>query len=188
METIQMPQLLIIAGTGRNTGKTTLACNIIRMANPLKSIIAIKITPHFHKNSISGKVLTNNANLYIAEETDSFTGKDSSLMLKAGATQSFFVMTTDDYLKEALPEILELIPSDTLIICESGGLRHHIIPGLFFIMKNSETAKLKPGAEKLLPLADRLITFDGEKRDFDLNSIEIIDNKWTLKQLYDDSF
>jgi hypothetical protein len=31
-------------------------------------------------------------------------------------------------------------------------------------------------------LADRVITFDGEKIDFDLNSIEINDNRWKIKQ------
>ena len=177
-----MPRLLIIAGTGRNTGKTTLACTIIRRFSPLKSVIGIKITPHFHKNSESGKVLIDMENLYVAEETDSSTGKDSSLMLKAGAIKSYFVMATDEHLREAFGEILKLIQSDSILVCESGGLRHHVIPGLFLMMKNSGTGSLKPGAEKLMRKADRGITFDGEKIDFDISTIELNDTRWTLKQ------
>lgn len=182
MEAFKLPQLLIIAGMGRNTGKTTLACTIIHKFSPLTSVVALKITPHFHKNIESGTVLTDNANLYIAEETSSATGKDSSLMLEAGAMKSYFVMATDQYLGEAFLEILKVIPSGALIICESGGMRHHVIPGLFLMMKNTRPGSLKPGAEKLMLLSDRVITFDGKKIDFDINTIEITDNQWTLKQ------
>jgi len=181
MEALKLPQLLIIAGTGRNTGKTTLACKIIRKFSPLKSVIAIKITPHFHENIQSRSVLTDNDHAYIAREIDASTGKDSSLMLKAGATESYFVMTKDEYLGEAFGEILKLIPPDSVLVCESGGLRHRVVPGLLFMMRNSKPGDLKPGSERLMQLADRIISFDGKEFDFDTNSIEITDNRWTLK-------
>lgn len=182
METIVLPHLLLIAGTGRNTGKTTLACNIIRKFSPHKSIIALKITPHFHGNIQSGKVLIDNTNLYIAEETDSTTGKDSSLMLAAGAQQSFFVMATDEHLGSAILEICKMAPSKVLLVCESGGLRDWVVPGVFLMMNSTISGIIKSSAEKLKLLADRLITFDGEKIDFDIDTIEITDNRWTLKQ------
>ena len=182
MELIVIPQLLLIAGTGRNTGKTTFACQILRKFSPVKSIYSIKITPHFHKNIQSGRLILQTSNLYIAEETDSSTTKDSSLMLESGAQKSFFVMATDQNLMEAFQKIVQLIPSDSFIICESGGLRHHVVPGLFFMMNKTDREIMKPDAEKLMLLADRVITFDGEKNDFELNSIEINDNGWTIKQ------
>ena len=182
MRTLKLPQLLLIAGTGRDSGKTTLVCHIIRKFSPLQPLIAIKITPHFHKNSESGKVLIDTENLYIAEETDSTTGKDSSSMLKAGASHSYFIMVKDENLEEAFLCIRELIPINSLIICESGGLRFHVEPGLFFIMNKKGTDAFKPSAEKLIPLANRMITFDGEKIDFNPDTIEIMDNQWTLKQ------
>lgn len=176
-----MPSLMIIAGTGRNSGKTTLACQIIRKFSSGQSIVAIKITPHFHENPGNGSVIVNNPNLYIAEERDATTGKDSSLMLEAGAVQSYFVMTTDEHLEEALNEILTRISPDTMVVCESGGLRHLIRPGLFFMMQNPENTGLKPDTAKLLSLADQVVTFDGSKFDFDINSIQISDNQWRLK-------
>lgn len=182
MEPNFIPQLLLIAGTGRNTGKTTFACNILRKFSLTHSIVSLKITPHFHKNVQSGKVIICRDNLYIAEETDPTTGKDSSLMLQAGASQSYFVMAKDEHLDTAFHEIEKIIPSGSLLVCESGGLRNHEIPGKFFMMKRSGNEPIKPDSEKLKLLADRVIIFDGEKMDFDLNTLEIIDNQWKLKQ------
>ena len=183
MEKIQMPQLLLIAGTGRNTGKTTLACKIIQKFSPVKTIIALKITPHFHKNIQSGEIIINENDLYIAQETDSTTGKDSSLMLKAGAQQSYFAMATDEHLGEVIQNIFKMIPSDALLVCESGGLRDWVAPGVFLMMNRKDTKILKPGTERLKKLADRLITFDGEKIDFEPDTIEITDYQWKLKRV-----
>jgi len=183
MEKILMPQLLLIAGTGRNTGKTTLVCKIIQKFSPVKSIIALKITPHFHRNIQSGKILFNETKLYIAEETDSTTGKDSSLMLKAGAQRSYFAMATDEYLGEVIQNIIRLIPSDALLVCESGGLRDWVVPGVFLMMRRNDTKILKPGTERLKILADCLITFDGVKIDFEPDTIEITDSQWKLKRI-----
>ena len=41
---------LLIAGTGTKSGKTSMACRIIRQFPELK-ITAIKITPHFHETT-----------------------------------------------------------------------------------------------------------------------------------------
>lgn len=181
MEEQTLPKLLIIAGTGRNSGKTTLACQIIGKFSARQSIVAIKITPHFHENPGNGEVIVNKPNIYIAVESDPSTGKDSSLMLEAGAVQSWFVMTTDEFLEEAFSEILTRIAPDTLVVCESGGLRHLIRPGLFFMMRHPENSAIKPDSAKLLSLADRIVNFDGSKFDFDIHSIEIADNQWKLK-------
>src|SRR5450759_1869588 len=99
-------------------------------------------------------------------------------MLEAGAVQSYFVMTTDEYLEEAFSEILTRIAPDTMVVCESGGLRHLIQPGLFFMMRHPENIGLKLDEAKLLSLADQVVTFDEPKFDFDINSIEIADNQW----------
>lgn len=176
-----MPSLLIIAGTGRNSGKTTLACQIIRKFSPYQSIVAIKITPHFHENPGNGRVIVNKTNIFIAEEMDATTGKDSSRLLEAGAVQSYYVMTTDEYLEEAFNEILTRIPANSMVVCESGGLRHLIRPGLFFMMLHPGNTGLKSETEKRLSLADRIVTFDDPKFDFDVNSIEIADNQWKFK-------
>jgi hypothetical protein len=187
MKHFAIPYMLLIAGTGRNTGKTTLACDILRKFSPAHSIVSLKITPHFHKNIQSGKVIVSRDELYIAEETDAAKSKDSSLMLHAGAKQSYFAMANDHNLSDVWQTISRLIPPGSLVICESGGLRSIAEPGLFFMMRSPGAEPMKPNAEKLIFLADKVITFDGKKTDFDLNSIEITGNRWKLKQRSDDT-
>ena len=91
MGILKLPQLLLIAGNGRDSGKTTLACLIIQKFSTDHQIIALKISPHKHRIAAGGKVICDTENLYIAEETNPGTGKDSSRMLQAGAGRSFFI-------------------------------------------------------------------------------------------------
>jgi hypothetical protein len=181
METMTLPQMLLIAGTGRNSGKTTLACRIISKFSKTLPLVAVKVTPHFHKIIPGGKVIINERHLYIGEETNPSSGKDSSRMLAAGAHQSFFVMTTDEYLGKAISRIITLIAEKSLLVCESGGLRHWVIPGLFLMMNRPGQEEQKSCSTTLKSLADRLIAFDGREMDFDLQSIKIINNRWSIR-------
>jgi len=129
--------LLLIAGTGNKSGKTTLACRAIEQFRDT-GIIAIKITPHFHETTPGLILLKERLGYSIYEETDPETNKDTSRMLKAGAARVFFVKVTDNNLGAAFSEILEFIPSGTPVVCESPALRYFAEPGLFVIMKSDE--------------------------------------------------
>lgn len=175
-----MPELLLIAGTGRNSGKTTMACSVIQNISKLQSIVAIKITPHFHVKLTLGKIFVERNDLVIMEETQRDTDKDSSRMLQAGANPVYFVMAKDEQLKVAFEIISDLIPKSQPIVCESGGLIHYIEPGLFLMMNRSETIEFKPGTPDLKALADRWITFDGNHPDFDPDTITYSANGWKI--------
>ncbi len=177
---IRIPELLIVAGTGRNSGKTTLVCDIIRRISVLQQIVAIKVTPHFHENYITGKVITDKGGLFIMEENLASSDKDSSRMLAAGAWKVYFVMAMDDKVKEAFLTILSLFPEKTPVICESESLRHYLEPGLFLMMNRSDRSVIKPGATVLQQLADRWITFDTENLDFDPETVKYIANEWKI--------
>ncbi len=176
----KMPEMLLIAGNGRNSGKTTLACRIITMISASIPVVAIKITPHFHENFGAGKTLFNREDLVITEESDPESGKDSALMLKAGAVKSYFVMAKDEQLNEALQVILKHVPEKVPVVCESGGLRHIVEPGLFIMMQRKDNNVLKPGVESLKKSANKVITFDGNNIDFDFNTISYSENKWKI--------
>jgi Ni2+-binding GTPase involved in maturation of urease and hydrogenase len=180
MESLVLPNLLLIAGTGRNSGKTTLACSIIKKFGSHHSIIAVKISPHFHKDKQDGLPIWVRENLYIIEETDASKSKDSSLMLAAGAQRSFFVMADDGQLPEAMQKILAIINPADLIICESGGLRNFITPGLFFLLNRKDNSTPKPESVKFKSICNSWITFDGVHFDFSVESIAIQNNKWIL--------
>ncbi len=132
-----VPNLLIIAGTGNKSGKTTLACKLIEQFRNL-NVISLKITPHFHETTPGLKLLVENPGYAIYEETNRELSKDTSRMLRAGASRVFFAKVTDNSVLKAFRQILNLIPSDSPVICESPSLRYFIDPGLFVIMISSE--------------------------------------------------
>jgi len=180
METQILPNILLIAGTGRDSGKTTFACNIIRKFYRDLPIVAVKISAHFHEDIHVGNLIYSDEHLFVGEETDTSKEKDSSRMLAAGARKSFFIMAFDEQVLEAIQIVQSIIPPKNFIICESGGLRNYITPGLFFMLNRSDNPTPKPECVPYKNLCDRWITFDGHDFDFTVDNIEIRDNKWNL--------
>jgi hypothetical protein len=178
MDILKLPQLLLIAGNGRDSGKTTLACLIIQKFSRDHQITALKISPHMHRIATGGKVICDSENLYIAEETNAGTGKDSSRMLQAGASRSFFICASGDQLSSGISKILETADDHTLFVCESGGLRQFVVPGLFFIVSRPGSSEIKPGTQNLLQFENIWLTFDGHHFNLNLDEIVIHQNNW----------
>lgn len=181
MGILKLPQLLLIAGNGRDSGKTTLACLIIQKFSPKYNLIAVKISPHKHRITAGGKVLCDWENLYIAEETEGAKGKDSSRMLEAGAKRSFFICASGEQLPVALNCILETVDNHALFVCESGGLRQFAEPGLFLIVDRSGSSAIKSGTQNLLQYENIWVTFSGHH--FNLNLDEIVIHQYSWKKL-----
>lgn len=137
-----IPNLLLIAGKGTKSGKTTMACRIIEHIRH-HDLIAIKITPHFHETTPGLVLISEKEGYSIYKETNTDTTKDTSRMLRAGASQVYYAKVTDNSLSEAFTEIMEYIPGTPPIICESPALRHYVEPGLFIIMSSYVVNKQK---------------------------------------------
>jgi hypothetical protein len=153
------PNLLLIAGTGNKSGKTTFACRVIEQFRDY-GIVAIKITPHFHETTPGLEVLTEKQGYSVFEETDGGTTKDTSRMLRTGADKVYFAKVDDDNLLKAFLEIMKLVPEGTPVVCESPGLRYFIEPGQFVIMTSGEAYNNKD-ISKLLKLSHVNISFAG---------------------------
>jgi hypothetical protein len=139
---VTIKNLLLIAGTGTKSGKTSMACRLIRQFPELK-IIAIKITPHFHETTSGLLTISEKRGYTIYEETDSKTFKDTSRMLDSGAYKVYFAKVWDDQLFEVFSEIMKFIPQATPAICESPALRNFVEPGVFIIMTSEDINKKK---------------------------------------------
>jgi hypothetical protein len=139
---IKIQNLLLVAGTGTKSGKTTVACRIISQLKEL-GITAVKITPHFHETTPGLVVIYEEQGFAIFEETDMNSSKDTSRMLKAGARKVFFAKVLDDRLSEVFQKVISLIPPGAPVICESPALRNYVEPGVFIIMSSDTTNKLK---------------------------------------------
>ena len=167
--------LLLIAGTGNKSGKTTLACRIIGQFRE-HGIIGIKITPHFHETTPGLELLNERPDSTIYEEKNPELQKDTSLMLKAGASKVFFAKVRDADLLNVFREILKYIPNGMPIVCESPALRYFIDPGLFIIIKSEHSNNIN--INELLNLPHVMLQLEDIIRVKTL-PIEFDDGKWT---------
>lgn len=170
-----MPNLLLIAGNGRNVGKTVLACKIIQHFSQKEEVIGLKISPHFHAYNHSDVIFKNDKFVIIEEKQ--INKKDSSLMLQAGAKKVYYVMVEQEYLGEAF-EYLKSHLLDKTIICESGGLHEFVNPGMFLFVKRTGEAFVKT---HLIEYAPIIVNNDGENFDFNTQNIGLQNCKFYLK-------
>jgi hypothetical protein len=139
---VTIKNLLLLAGTGTKSGKTSMACKLISNF-PLLKITAIKITPHFHETTAGLLTISEKNGYTIYEETERNNFKDTSRMLAAGAHKVYFAKVWDDKLSEAFNEIMKFVPDGTPVICESPALRNFVEPGVFIIMTSATIDKQK---------------------------------------------
>jgi hypothetical protein len=171
---VKIPNLLLIAGTGNKSGKTTLACRVIEQFRN-EGVAGIKITPHFHETTPGLVLLSEARGFSIYEETNADSTKDTSRMLKAGARRVFFAKVTDNDLFSAFKAIMGYIPENAPIVCESPALRYHVEPGIFVIMSSDNSHNKKNinqllelhhvmfQLEDLLKMEEILVRFEGGK-------------------------
>jgi hypothetical protein len=137
-----IPNLLLIAGSGTKSGKTSMACRIIGQFPDLK-ITAVKITPHFHETTSGLVPVLERTGYSFYRETNRGTSKDTSRMLQSGAGEVYFAKVWDDQLLDVFNEIMKYIPPESPVICESPALRNFIEPGIFIIMTSDSINKSK---------------------------------------------
>jgi hypothetical protein len=174
-----IPNLLLIAGTGTKSGKTSMACRIIEQLRDL-GITAIKITPHFHETTpgLIARSVKDGYSIY--EEKDSESSKDTSRMLKSGAAKVFFAKALDNQLLNVFNEIMNEVPAGTPVICESPALRNFVEPAVFIIM-TSDTINKHKDINHLKELPHVMIKLE-ELNRIDLLPIDFIDEKWFYKE------
>ena len=153
--------IILIAGSGRNVGKTTLGCKILGAAKK-QEIVTVKITPHFHE-ATSGLIEIDKGNGWtVSEETNISTKKDSSIFLKNGAKKSYFIQAKEDKLGDAFNAIKKLLPTDKLVIIESAALHKIIEPALFiFVLPDGKS--IDEENESTLEKADLIVVSNGKQ-------------------------
>ncbi len=174
---------LIIGGTGRNIGKTTLTEKIIKRFGKEVPVTAVKIAnikpaeQTFHGHPVPSF----QDKIRIIRETRTNGNKDSMRFLKAGATVSWYIQTEDAFLPETFPEIEKILNEASWVVCESNNLRRFIRPALFIMVKGEEDTASKKNTPALLQQADVVLKALHEK-DFDalVNQIKIVNGRFVL--------
>lgn len=166
------PNILIIRGTGRNVGKTFTACRILKNLSLSHHPAAIKISPHFHPLSEGMHVLVQTEKYVVAEEK-TFSGKDSSRMLQAGAHRAFYIQSGHSDVLEPFHYLMEILEPNQPIVVESGGLYDFLEPGLLIHIdgghrdKNStvrrETNYMNMASGEVFEYDWNLLTFNNQK-------------------------
>ncbi|MEN8115720.1 MAG: hypothetical protein ABFS16_02000 [Bacteroidota bacterium] len=173
----QYKNILQIAGSGRNVGKTTFISQVI-LAEKDKEIIAVKITPHFHEPTPGIKKLNEGEGWKLYEETDRTTRKDTSRFLQNGAKKSYLIEFEGDFLQEAFNSLVPCLDDNKPVVIESAALINIIQPGIFVvILPDGECRNRK--LEPVLQKADLIIISDGTQ--FQPSNKRIwFDNSWVI--------
>jgi hypothetical protein len=172
-----IPNLLIIAGTGTKSGKTSMACKLIEHFREY-NITAIKITPHFHENTPGLRTVYEETGYSIYEETDSYTTKDTSRMLRSGAGKVYFAKVMDNQLLVVFNKLMSLIPEDIPVVCESPALRNYVDTGVLIIMTSGSTNNHN-NISHLQSLPHVMYKLE-ELKDIRSLPLEFEDGKWIL--------
>lgn len=158
----EYPHMIIVGGTGRNSGKTSLICQLIEKYSDNQEITGLKVSSIYPGEEALHGAHTNplNPGIHIYKETDPGSAKDTSRMLRAGAREVWFLTVTDEKFKEAIAVLSGLIDKERPVICESSSLARFIKPGLLIMMKREDHAPIKQRAEELMHDADLQLDFD----------------------------
>jgi hypothetical protein len=167
--------ILLVSGSGRNVGKTSFIRRVIAH-NAMHNLVAIKITPHFHEPTDGLIPIIDTENYRIFQETDYFSGKDSSLFLQAGAEKVFYIQTSDHYLDEAFSLAMAQVSPGQPVVVESAALRTVISPELYVFIQN-QFEEVKPSAIEMQKKADLIVYSDSGQ--FSMNPTTItFDQNW----------
>lgn len=165
---LQAKQMILIGATGRNSGKTTLALQIIDAYKDKMPVIAFKlITVRDHGDICPrggqgcGICKGLKGCFDITEEVQDGT-KDTMLLKKAGAKHVYLIRTFKENIKEALEEALKLVPDDALVLCESNSARLVVEPACFIMIESRTSSSIKPTAQAVIEYADVILRQDEE--------------------------
>ncbi|MBN2746235.1 MAG: hypothetical protein JXR34_05870 [Bacteroidales bacterium] len=174
---ISLPNFLVVSGTGRNVGKTTLICEIIKRFSPENRISAIKITNHFHQmDSPSTTLVSKNDGFQIYEENNINGQKDTSKYLQSGADASFLIMHSPSDMSDAFNAFSHQINiQNGLFIVESTAIIEIIDPAVHIL----QTYSIQNLAHKNFDVMSYFV--ENSIPDFDFTQISSRGNQWILK-------
>jgi len=183
-----IPNMILIGSTARNSGKTALALAIINKYKGKRPVIAIKVTTIAEKNAkcIRGGegcgVCSNlKGDFEIIEELNKTNNKDTSIILASGAQKVYWLKTLKEHIYEGFEELISSIPKNTLIVCESNSLRKVVNPGVFIMVKNTEDNQIKKSALEVINQAD--IVYENNLIDDFEEVINKIDQRLSLPEI-----
>lgn len=186
---LSRPELLIVGATGRNRGKTELACRIVARHAGRAPIAALKVTTVAHDEGGCtrggegcGACAALGESWCVMRELDATSDKDTSRLLASGARASYWLRVREGDLAAGARGVLAHVPAGWVSVCESNSLARVVEPGLFLQVHAAGERAVKPSAQAVASLVDRVVVSDGESFDLDLERISLCDGAWALRR------
>jgi len=163
--------MIIVAGGGRNTGKTTLAEKLINRFSKSHKVLALKISPHFHHSP-------ENERFNLMEET-ALTKKDSSRLLQAGAYKSLYAECEDDGLVQLLDRLKLEFDEAQIIIAETAGLANFVRPGILIYCESHDELQKN---QWLRDIADITLGYDMADKERFHEMVSFVNKSFVIKK------
>lgn len=183
-----MKNMLVIGATGRNAGKTEFACRVIGRYASTNTVIGVKITTIKDCEDTCprggdgcGVCGAMSDKYVITREALAENDKDTTRMLRAGAAEVYWLRVRRGCLQEGVGRLLEQIPADAQVVCESNSVRQVLTPGLFLIIQEKDCTDIKESCQSVMSLADRIVSFDGKGWDLDPDDVGYLAGRWVLR-------
>ncbi len=163
---LQAKRMILIGATGRNSGKTTLALQIINAFQDKVPIIAFKlITVRDHEDICPRGghgcgICKGLKGCFDITEEQGVGNKDTMVMKTAGAREVHLIRALKEHVGEALEEALKAVPEEALILCESNSARLFVEPACFIMIQSSTASSIKPTAQAVMGYADAILSQD----------------------------
>lgn len=165
-EPLRAEHMVLIGATGRNSGKTTLAIQIIDAFKDKMPIVAFKLISIREHGDICPRggqgcgICKGLKGCFDIREEKGTGTKDTMLLKKAGAQKVYLIRAFKENIREALEEALKLVPENALILCESNSARLVAKPALFVMIQSITASVVKPTAEAVMEYADVILSQD----------------------------
>lgn len=175
--------LLLIGGSGRNVGKTTLALEIIKIFSKQAEIIGLKVSTHHKGDELKhGTHTIIPADNYVINiEKNDIPRKDTARMLQSGVSDAYYIESAGEKVKIAFEEFYNKYnPLSNPVICESRSLRKYIKPGIYILLLGPNGDKLITDEEK--SLADIIYSVNFEDHNFNeiTNKLMLTSDGWSF--------
>ncbi len=156
----EFKNIILVSGSGRDCGKTTVACHIIKQLNIKGKVVGLKITPHFHVTDDGQEIIAKGDGYIIYKEKNAESNKDSSRMLRAGAEEVYFVQCNDEALLGMNEILIQLLPDNVTVVCESGSFANIFKPELHILVEGTDPDKSKKSYISNMRKADVIVKFE----------------------------
>ena len=167
--------ILLISGTGREVGKTTLACMLLEKFR--RRVTALKISPHQHEIDDNADFIVRKKNFIILNETNLNGSKDSSRFLQSGAGKSIYVQADENHIFTAFNYLMKNHNGEAMI-CESAALGRFIKPAVHLRVTNASEIVKKEGID--IPFDKLVINRDNNFRII-IEQVDLTNSEWILK-------